>query len=332
VVSPIFQRLISTTEKRQNGEYETMLYNLFGVNKSPAEIDFFTKKLGKPEVDPKAVREKVMWGPFKLQPANGTHTAVEGLLKLDKMSDVFSSRVKGMCRNCQILYAQGDVTDKNGKKVSVQDGVYSHHVIMSDVGRTMVPMPAVARCPDGKIGGFNFNPATMLAGMGGSKEPKAATAAVPKGGMAKGGHSHKKRQFGPEIEKIMSDLLQTKQGIDTFVTNMPPISILIGGGDDGSATRFAPPAGSKLKTGFYVSPKDSINLMAEIVNYDNKVKEVYVTLDYEYIPNLPSKPTDIFEVGMAAINVAPCAGTGGDLLCKFYSYSAHLNRETLFPQ
>jgi hypothetical protein len=297
-----------------------MLYNLFGINKSPAEINVFKTVPGKPEIDPTAKRDRVVWGPFKLNAANSTHTEVPGLLKLDKMSDVFSSRVKGICRDCMILYAQGDITNKEGKKVSVQDGVYSHHVIISDVGRTMVPMPAVARCPDGKIGGFNFNPATMLAGMGGgSKDSKGKDAKGAKGGMAKGGHSHKKvkRQFGPEIEALMSNLLQTKAGVETFVNAMPPVSILIGGGDDGSATRFAPPAGSKIKTGFYVSPKNSMNLMAEVVNYDNKDKEIYITLDYEYIPNMPKKPADYYEVGMSAINVAPCAGTGGDLLCKF---------------
>jgi len=43
-----------------------------------------------------------------------------------------------------------------------------------------------------------------------------------------------------------------------------------------------------------------------VINYENKEQEVYVSLEYEYLPNYPTEPKDLHDVGMGAINVSPC--------------------------
>ncbi|KAF2666845.1 hypothetical protein BT63DRAFT_457803 [Microthyrium microscopicum] len=291
-------------DKRQFGaDFEKSLWSLFGVTKNKTETPLFTTKTLTPQFDPKAKRELLIWGPFQLQPANGTHKAVPNVVKLDKLSDVITTRVKGMCRECMVLYAQADVSDKTGKKMDIDKGVYSHHVIMADVGRVMVPVPAFAKCPDGSIGGFNFDPAKMAGGgMGG---------AGGKAGHGDAGHGKsmlKKRQFAGSVDPKMIDMLKTPGGQAMMAKMMPAISIFVGQGDDGTAMRYAAPKGSVIKSGFHIGKNDEMNLMSEVVNYDNAVKDIYVSLDYEYIP-MPGKVEDgWYDTGNAALNVQPCGG------------------------
>jgi hypothetical protein len=94
---------------------------------------------------------------------------------------------------------------------------------------------------------------------------------------------------------------------------VPKISVFVGQGDEVSAMTFASKSTKYgLKSGFWVSSKDTFNVMAEVINYQNAEKDIYVTLDYEYLP-MPSRPKDYYDVGMGAINVSPC---GSIALCK----------------
>lgn len=77
-------------------------------------------------------------------------------MKLDPNSDIFSSRVTGLCKDCMVLYAQADLAWKNGTKADISGGVYSHHILMVDIGHPMVDMPIISRCADGSRGGFDF--------------------------------------------------------------------------------------------------------------------------------------------------------------------------------
>jgi hypothetical protein len=85
------------------------------------------------------------------------------------------------------------------------------------------------------------------------------------------------------------------------------MALLVGQGDDGHAMRFAH-RGASFKSGLYISKKDQISFMGELINYDNYTKDIYATLEYEYIPNMPTRPREYYDVGMYAINVSPCGG------------------------
>jgi hypothetical protein len=61
-----------------------------------------------------------------------------------------------------------------------------------------------------------------------------------------------------------------------------------------------------MKSGFYMNKSDKINLMTEVINYSNEEKDIYLTIDYEYLPNLPALPKDFLDVGIGAITVSPC--------------------------
>ncbi|KAF2425340.1 hypothetical protein EJ08DRAFT_663670 [Tothia fuscella] len=150
---------------------------------------------------------------------------------------------------------------------------------MTTIGRPMVLMPIVAKCPDGKWGGFNFGSGTM--GAGGT--PAA-------GGMSHGGGmSHSGAPTSP-----------TKRQ-----SPLAGISVFLGQGDDGTAMTYMQ-KGQKVKAGYYISKSASTNLMTEVINYRNAEQEIFVSLDYEYIPNMPTRPKEYLDVGMGAINVEPC--------------------------
>jgi hypothetical protein len=228
-----------------------------------------------------------------------------------------------------VLYAQADLAKKDGTKADIGSGVYSHHLIMTDIGHPMVAPPVMVMCPNGR-------PGSMLPPM--MPAPKKDGAA---GGMS--GHAgHMKRQvpasggglsgllsalgmsFGGGSEAVFTDartggLLgggksgSRGKGLGKMTGGfMPSISVFIGQGDEGSAMTFAAKH-SPIKSGFWIGDKDKFNVMSEVINYENAPKDVYITMEYEYIP-MPSRPKEYYDVGMGAINVSPC---GSIALCKF---------------
>ncbi|KAF2395827.1 hypothetical protein EJ06DRAFT_255790 [Trichodelitschia bisporula] len=277
-------------------------FDLFGLQAGMAGPvkPAILKTKSTPLIDSGAVREKLLWGPFPLQPANGSHPAGT-TLKLDPASDVISTKISGLCTDCMVLFAKADLATKTGEKADIGQGVYSHHVIITDIGHPMVMMPVTVRCPGGGMGGFNFG--GMMAGSKGGDA--AAKGGSGMAGMSHGGHAPvvQRRQAS---DSPLSGLLGAlgKLG-STLSTLAPPISVFVGQGDEGSGLTFQT-KGSTLKSGFYLSAKDQLNMMAEVINYKNVGQDVYITLEYEYIPNLPTRPKEYLDVGMGAINVDPC--------------------------
>ena len=98
-----------------------------------------------------------------------------------------------------------------------------------------------------------------------------------------------------------------KMGIFT-----PGISVFIGQGDEGSAMAFTA-KNSPIKSGFWIGDKDKFNVMSEAINYDNVAKDMYISMEYEYLP-MPSRPKEYYDVGMGAINVSPCSSIA---ICEF---------------
>jgi hypothetical protein len=45
---------------------------------------------------------------------------------------MFELKVGGICKSCMIQSAKVDVTDKNGKKLTLKDQVYTHHINVID--------------------------------------------------------------------------------------------------------------------------------------------------------------------------------------------------------
>jgi hypothetical protein len=102
------------------------------------------------------------------------------------------------------------------------------------------------------------------------------------------------------------------KGLGKMGAFMPGISVFIGQGDEGSAMTFTA-KNSPIKSGFWIGDKDKFNVMSEAINYDNVAKDMYISMEYEYLP-MPSRPKEYYDVGMGAINVSPCSSIA---LCEF---------------
>ena len=202
-------------------------------------------------------------------------------MRLDSNSDMINTKLNGLCAGCMVLWAQADLSTKDGGKVDIGSGVYSHHILMAALGhsqvRQIVQPPA---CAPGKKPGSGFENlfGSITGGHGGGMSGMS--------GMSGRGHTSRKRQ----------------------IPNMPKFSMFIGQGDEGSAMTFLDTTKS-INSGFYLgtSKAESMILLAEAINYNKAPSEVYVKMEYEYIPNLPSAPKDSYDVSLGAINVSPCS-------------------------
>ncbi|KAF2663440.1 hypothetical protein BT63DRAFT_461169 [Microthyrium microscopicum] len=255
-----------------------------------------SKKTLKPELfakTPQALREKVTWGPFKLTAANGTHSA-SGFVKLDKQSDMIGTLISGHCQECMVLSAEATIEDAKGTRLGLDHGIYVHHVISLDIGRAGVMPPAFAMGCN-PLAGFNLS--SMASG----------------GGKAAGGHSHGMRRDTTVDEPKSSSPVAPKstQPASSWASTLgsifapPKVSIFVGKGNEAQATLFAAP-NTTVKSGYYIGKTDQIYASAEIVNYKTYDREVYLSLDYEYVPGNGKRPEGYMDVGMGAINIDAC--------------------------
>jgi hypothetical protein len=174
------------------------------------------------------------------------------------------SMISGICNDCTVLAGHARMVYKNGTQTGISNGVYGHHFITVDLGRPQILPPAFPACAN-RFAGSNLGGASPLGG-------------VLSGIQGKNSHgSHQKRQM---------------PGISVFVAK---------GGDDGKSIFTA--VNSTVKSGFYIGKQDSILFTAELVNYDPIPKEVYFSLDYEYIPG---RPQGLLDVGMGTLDVTGC--------------------------
>jgi hypothetical protein len=109
---------------------------------------------------------------------------------------------------------------------------------------------------------------------------------------------HSKRQTASSTPDFLSWL-------DKF---MPTVAVFVGGGGSaGSGAAFAGKS-SEIKTGAFISQTDKFAVSSELVNYDPKEKEIYITLDFEYVQG---KAPGLLNVGMGALSVDDCSSPGG---------------------
>ncbi|KAF1809059.1 hypothetical protein P152DRAFT_174848 [Eremomyces bilateralis CBS 781.70] len=198
-----------------------------------------------------------------------------------------------------VLRAQAQVAFANGSRQDTGFGVYTHHIIMMDIGRPMVTLPVEARCKNGtKGGGFDSLGALGGAAMGGMGGSGA--------GAPSGGHSHgrkNKRQHdhsGSEGTPMAPEGISVPPGFQ-----MPAISVLVGTGEDASPQVFAS-KDPKVKSGFYIGSNDTFTAMVEAVNYNPYEKDIYLSMDYEYIPG-PREPGWL-NSGIGSISIDGCEG------------------------
>jgi hypothetical protein len=189
---------------------------------------------------------------------------------------MIESALGGLCKDCMVLGAKIDITDKNGNKLGLENQIYVHHIITMSLGRTMAMAPLFPSFGKGSCAGKS----SAGGGMGMMSAPKSAGSAD---GAKAGGHSH--------------GMLVKRQGM---------FSIFVGKGNEGDATRFSALNNTAVKSGYWLGQKDKIGATAEVVNYKNEPQEVYLTLDYEYSKMPGARPNDYLDVGLGAIQVEQC--------------------------
>jgi hypothetical protein len=181
----------------------------------------------------------------------------------------------GLCRDCMVLGARIDITDKEGNKLGLENKIYVHHIITMALGRTMTMAPLFPALNRGSCQG-----SPMGGGMGMMGAPKSTSSDQ---GPKTGGHSH--------------GMLSKRQGM---------FSIFIGKGNEGDSTRFSALNNTVVKSGYWIGQKDKIGQTAEVVNYKNQSQEVYLTMDYEYNKMTGARPKEYLDVGLGAIQVEQC--------------------------
>ncbi|KAF2405524.1 hypothetical protein EJ06DRAFT_545987 [Trichodelitschia bisporula] len=134
----------------------SILTGLWQVPAGNPQVPLSTKALVA-DIDTKAKRELLLWGPFILPAKNATHGRGVGI-KLDPNSDAFGAKLSGLCKDCTVLFAEADIANKDGSRADVGTGIYTHHIIMVDYGRKMIDNPVLPHC--GTTGATGISPTT----------------------------------------------------------------------------------------------------------------------------------------------------------------------------
>jgi hypothetical protein len=96
-------------------------------------------------------------------PANAQPGALSALINgMDPNGISFIKNIEGgFCKDCTVLTAKADVVFENGTRADISSGVYLHHVIFMNLGKSQEPW--VSPCP----------------GTGSSTPPPASKSAMP---------------------------------------------------------------------------------------------------------------------------------------------------------
>jgi hypothetical protein len=205
---------------------------------------------------------------------------------------------------------------KDGKQADVDTGVYTHHIILADFSGKSQLMPPVQGpfCP----GGGMISPIPPMGQMGGSKPATAGAPAM--GGMSHGGAAPAPKPAAPAQGAAPASPMggmshsghAARSPIDTLAKRQFGMSVFIGGGGSvGSGNPFSPRPGSNIKSGYWIGKGGVMQLTSELVNYDPVEKDIYLTLDIEWVPG---KDPAMLDVGMGALSADRCADKEKGLL------------------
>jgi hypothetical protein len=188
-----------------------------------------------------------------------------------------------------LLKANYDLADKDGKKLDLKDGVYIHHIIMSD--RT------------GRMGGGGLSPKCQglggLASLFGGKTAKTASKGENSLGSSAMGNAAAAQAAGGPIQK--------RQGLGFG-------SILVVKGHEDNAILYSPP-NDAFKSGNWFGENPGLTANIEAINYRNHPQEVYLSIDAEYLQMNSSRPADYLNIGFGMMSTGGCGG--GLNLSKF---------------
>jgi len=170
--------------------------------------------------------------------------------KFDKGSDMYNLILSGMCKDCVILSAKTQMAHKDLSPAEIGSGVYTHHIIMTDLGRPQIPSPVNINCP----------------------------------GL-------------PRMDSCIAG-----KGMPAMAKFLPKASVFMAIGGDGRDVLFTSKDRS-VQSGYHLGSKDRMVAQAEVINYDAIDKEVYFSLDYEY---LQGRPAGTLDVSLSAIDISGC--------------------------
>jgi hypothetical protein len=144
-------------------------------------------------------------------------------------------------------------------------------------------------------------------GMGNMGSMGGIMSAPPKSTVrSSSGHSHEKRQFGGFGSKGKGKS-NGGSSMAGMMDSMMSAVFIGGGGSAGSGSGFAA-KNTNVKSGVYISPSNKFMFSAEIVNYDPREKDIYLSLDYEWVPG---KVPGLMDVGMGALSANDCNNLNG---------------------
>lgn len=161
---------------------------------------------------------------------------------------MLTSLLSGICTECMVLSAQANAALIDGSKADISNGVYGHHIIMTDTSKKGIAPGVKPPCP---------------------------------------------------LYNIASSLIS---GPSLFVAD----------GDEGAANAFMA-RGAKIKRGFYVGKQGRMDIGAELVNYKTEDQDIYLSLTYEYLPNMAVRDKAYYDVSFSALASNPC---GSPNLCE----------------
>ena len=150
------------------------------------------------------------------------------------------------------------------------------------------------RCPWPKGGKGGKGSKGSMGGMMGNPSKLSSSTT------ASSSHSHNKRQQLQSPSGKGSGQSPSSSWLENLI---PAVSVFLGGGGSaGSGSQFAAKYGN-VTSGVYIGSSDKFQFTSEIVNYDPKEKEIYLTVDFEWVPG---KVPGLLDVGMGALSVDDC--------------------------
>jgi len=235
---------------KAQGALPDLLYA--GVNNIAWYMSWAAKPVKVDKVEPvisqQAQKRNIRYGPFTL--LGNKYNRTVSPITMDVKADVIMRTLKGLPNNAAILSGRLDTIFEDGSRADVKKGIYIHHLLVADVGKTSAPF---ALCPGG----------------------------------------HNQKSFVPWISSHIVEAIGAG---------------LIQAGNDqvASPTIYASPKGP-LKSAFLTGYDDTFLLEAEIVNYNPENTTIYLQMEAEYLPEIPS---DYLDASALVFSATGCSSPG----------------------
>lgn len=198
-----------------------------------------------------------------------------------------------------VLQARADITDKDGKRLGLHNQVYTHHIgtFALSSGEDLIILVVTDQMR-------NTNMAPLRPGRSSSPSCKGGKGGMP--GM--GGFGMMSTPKGPSSGHS-GHMKRSPQGLGGLggILGSLKFSMFIAKGNEGDASIFAPlNTTSSMKSGYWIGKGDQVLGMAEAISYKTVPQDVYLTIDYEYLPIGGPRPKEYLDVSFGTIMVTDC--------------------------